>query len=89
VVPVTDAQILAASCDASVLVIRAEKSTRRLSAHARDALASVGAKMIGFVVNDAPHRIGSPYYHGGYYDYNYGGKSPVPHEIEAIPVAHN
>src|SRR5439155_1904114 len=52
--PVTDARILAANCDVTVLVLRAEKSTRRLSAHARDALIGVGANLLGCVVNDVP-----------------------------------
>ena len=96
--PVTDARILAASCDVTVLVLRAEKSTRRLSAHARDALIGVGANLLGCVVNDVPRgREGYSYYSGyGYYHYGYtygshnGGSSSSSSgrkEIKAITVA--
>jgi capsular exopolysaccharide synthesis family protein len=72
--PVTDARILAASCDTTVLVLRAEKSTRRLSAHARDALIGVGANLLGVIVNAVPRGQGGyTYYSGyGYYHYGYG-----------------
>jgi len=52
VVPVTDAQILAAICDVTLLVLRAEQSTRKMSQQARDGLLSVGAHLLGVVVND-------------------------------------
>jgi capsular exopolysaccharide synthesis family protein len=99
--PVTDARILAASCDTTVLVLRAEKSTRRLSAHARDALIGVGANLLGVIVNAVPRgQDGYSYYSGyGYYRYGYGhratgeGSSPSPSssgnghkEIKAITV---
>jgi capsular exopolysaccharide synthesis family protein len=72
--PVTDARILAASCDTCVLVLRAEKSTRRLSAHARDALMGVGGNLLGVIVNAVPRgQAGYSYYSGyGYYSYGYG-----------------
>ena len=75
--PVTDARILAASCDVTVLVLRAEKSTRRLSAHARDALIGVGANLLGVIVNAVPRgQDGYSYYSGyGYYRYGYGQRS--------------
>jgi capsular exopolysaccharide synthesis family protein len=75
VMPVTDARILAASCDATVLVVRAEKSTRRLAEHARDAIVGVGGSLIGVVVNDVPRgQAGYGYYYYGYgrYGYTYG-----------------
>lgn len=89
VAPVTDARILAAACDATVLVIRAEKTSRRVAEHARDALASVGAVMLGVVVNDAPRSRaeggGYGHYHYGY-GYGYGAKSRSK-EVKAISVA--
>src|SRR5206468_12273531 len=65
---------LAASCDVTLLVLRAEKSTRRLSAHARDALIGVGANLLGVIVNAVPRgQDGYSYYSGyGYYRYGYG-----------------
>ncbi|HEX8323499.1 MAG TPA: polysaccharide biosynthesis tyrosine autokinase [Tepidisphaeraceae bacterium] len=73
VVPVTDARILAASCDAAIIVLRAERSTRRLAEHASDALASVGANLIGVIVNDVPRgKNGQGYdYYYGYGQYGY------------------
>jgi capsular exopolysaccharide synthesis family protein len=74
---VTDARILGASCDVTVLVLRAEKSTRRLAEHASDAITSVGGSLIGVVVNDVPRgQAGYGYYYYGYgygkYGYTYG-----------------
>ena len=54
VMPVTDARILAAMCDVTVMVLRAEKSTRRASQAAIDGLRAVGARIVGLVVNSAP-----------------------------------
>lgn len=93
VAPVTDARILGAACDATVLVIRAEKTSRRVAEHARDALASVGAVLLGVVVNDAPRTRaeGSSYGHYSYsygYGYGYGGKgNGRSKEIKAISVS--
>jgi capsular exopolysaccharide synthesis family protein len=101
--PVTDSRILAASCDVTLLVLRAEKSTRRLSAHARDALIGVGANLLGVIVNAVPRgQDGYSYYSGyGYYRYGYGrnnengnggsangnGNGNGHKEIKAITVA--
>jgi capsular exopolysaccharide synthesis family protein len=80
VMPVTDARILAASADVTVMVLRANKSTHRLSVHAREGLISVGANILGVVVNDVPRRK-SGYGYGGYGGYGYygtyGGKQPA------------
>jgi capsular exopolysaccharide synthesis family protein len=51
VMAVTDARIVAASCDVSVLVLRADRADRKLSEMARDGLISVGANVIGLVMN--------------------------------------
>jgi capsular exopolysaccharide synthesis family protein len=68
---VTDARIIAASADATVLVLRAGKSNRKLSELSIDGLMSVGAKMLGAVVNDV--RRGRDYrYYGSYGRYGYG-----------------
>ena len=64
---VTDARILGAVCDATILVVRADKSTRKSGEHARNALMSVGARVLGVIVNDAPHRKGYDVYGGSYY----------------------
>lgn len=77
VMPVTDAQILAAISDITLLVLRAEKSTRKISQQARDGLLSVGAHILGAIVNDVPKKGRYGYYGGyGYYygDYGYGDR---------------
>jgi len=74
VMPVTDAQILGAICDITLLVLRAEKATRKSSQQARDGLLSVGAHVLGALVNDVPKKGRYGYYSGyGYYHgYGYG-----------------
>ncbi|MGH7178115.1 MAG: GumC family protein [Tepidisphaeraceae bacterium] len=77
VMPVTDARILAASCDATLLALRAEKSTRKAAIFARDVLNSVGARLLGVVVNDVPRRkglYGYYYSEGEMYQYGYGAR---------------
>ncbi|CAN5369080.1 hypothetical protein BH09PLA1_BH09PLA1_35790 [soil metagenome] len=64
---VTDARILGAVCDASILVLRAEKSTRKAAEHARNALLSVGSNVLGVIVNDVPRGKGYEVYGGSYY----------------------
>jgi capsular exopolysaccharide synthesis family protein len=65
---VADSQILAALCDTVLLVLKAETSTRRHSQQARDSLLSVGAHILGAIVNDVSQKRG----HYGYYsDYGY------------------
>ena len=73
VMSVTDSQILAAICNITLLVLRAERSTRKASQQARDALSSVGAHILGAVVNDVRRKSARYGYHGayGYYYYRY------------------
>jgi capsular exopolysaccharide synthesis family protein len=68
ILAVTDAQILATRCDATVLVIRAQASSRRGSMEAQDRLASVDARILGVVVNDVRVK-GDGYGYSGRYDY--------------------
>jgi Mrp family chromosome partitioning ATPase len=49
---VDDARIVAASSDVTVLVLRADKSNRKLAEDARDRLSAVGARIVGVVLND-------------------------------------
>jgi capsular exopolysaccharide synthesis family protein len=65
IMPVADARILAAICSVTLLVLRAQKSTRKISLQTRDGLLGVGACVLGAVVNDAPEKGGY-----GYYDKN-------------------
>ena len=64
--PVADSQILAAICDITLLVLRAEKSTRKHSQQARDSLQSVGGRLLGAIVNDIPRKHGRYGYYSGY-----------------------
>jgi capsular exopolysaccharide synthesis family protein len=66
--PVADSQILSALCDITLLVLRADVSTRRHSQHARDSLLGVGGHLLGAIVNGVRRKHG----HYGYYsDYGY------------------
>ncbi len=64
--PVADSQILAAICDVALLVLRAEKSTRKHSQQARDSLLSVGGHLLGAIVNDVSQKHGRYGYYSGY-----------------------
>jgi capsular exopolysaccharide synthesis family protein len=66
VMPVTDARILGAMCDLTVLVVRAEVTGRRAAADARDGLLGFGANLLGVVVNDGPRKRSRYGYYGGY-----------------------
>jgi Mrp family chromosome partitioning ATPase len=54
-------------CDATILVLRADKSTKKSAEHARNALMAIGANMIGAIVNDASNKKGYEVYGGSYY----------------------
>lgn len=74
VMPVADARVISAQTDATILVLRADRSTRRLSVAARDELWRVRAQRIGVVVNAVPGRKQGNYSAGYGYGYgNYGG----------------
>jgi capsular exopolysaccharide synthesis family protein len=66
IVPIADGSILAAACDASIIVVRAEKSSTKALQQARKIMASVGAQVMGTLVNDIKRGK------HGYYDYGYG-----------------
>lgn len=66
VMGLADARIIGANCDVTILVLRADRSTRKLAALARDGLAGVGAQILGAIVNDVSR--GSDYNTG----YGYG-----------------
>jgi Mrp family chromosome partitioning ATPase len=68
VMPVADARVIAAISDSTLLVLRAERSGRRLSVGARNELWRVRAKRLGVTVNGVPSRKqdGYGYGYGGY-----------------------
>lgn len=88
VMGVADARIIAASCDMTVLVLRAEKSTRRLSELSRDGLSSVGAHLLGIVINDVSPQNGQSY---GYYGYGRkpGGKKPATAAAKLLGIRYD
>jgi capsular exopolysaccharide synthesis family protein len=53
VLAVTDARVIAASVDVTLLVLRADRADRRRSGAARDGLVGVGANLLGLVMNFA------------------------------------
>lgn len=79
VMPVADSRLIATMVDCSLLVLRAERSTRRISVGARDELLRVRTQRLGVVVNAAPlHRSG----YGGYTGYGYGSYGQVAYGHE-------
>jgi receptor protein-tyrosine kinase len=73
VLAVADSRVVANQCDVTVLVLRAEKTTRKQVTAAGEQLASVGAKILGAVLNAMPSGFGSGY--GADYGYGYGRDS--------------
>ena len=74
VVPVADSQIIAARCDIVLLVVRADKSTRKIAQRARNNIVSVGGNLLGVIVNDVAHKHSRYGYYGRYQSsYGYGG----------------
>ncbi len=94
---VTDAQIIGANCDCTVLVLRANRCTRKIAQRALDALRSVGVHPLGVIVNEV--NKGSGHYGYGYYRKAYAreadrrsgtrnhrneGTAPAPPRVAAL-----
>ncbi len=80
VTAVADRQILAAISDITLLVLRAEHSTRKLSQQTMDNLLSVGGYVLGAIVNDVSRKQGHYGYYSGYGRYGrYGGYGHYGH----------
>jgi capsular exopolysaccharide synthesis family protein len=85
VMPVADARVISALGDATLLVLRAERSTRRIAIAARNELWRVRATRIGVVVNGVPLRKQGHYGYGygyGYGEYGYVTYGGYGHEDE-------
>lgn len=83
VLPVADAAVLAPAVDGVLLVVHLSKTHREAAKRAREQLESVGARVLGIVVNGlVPSRRGSSYG----YDYSgyYGEDSSIP-----VPAGQN
>ncbi|HDY64912.1 MAG TPA: polysaccharide biosynthesis tyrosine autokinase [Phycisphaerae bacterium] len=74
ILPVADARIIASIADATILVLRAGKSSRKLSEHAVRILRGSGARILGAVMNDIRIQRSSRNYGYGY-DYSYAYKA--------------
>jgi capsular exopolysaccharide synthesis family protein len=86
VLAVADARILAAQCSVTILVLRAKVSTRRAATEAGKALQSVGAYLLGVVMNDVP-RARDPYGdYGGYGDDYPAEYAPEPTNVDLPPT---
>ena len=86
---VADARVIAAAADATLLILRMNKSDRRLAALALDVLQRVGANVLGWIANDMSqaaegYRGGYDYYRGGGDD---GAKDGVVEQRAALACA--
>jgi len=79
---VTDGRIIAANCDATLMVVRPSQDNRRVCEMAAQSLKNVGAYIMGVVVNDTNNRFNNPaqQYYGNY------GKSPRAALVKDEPV---
>jgi capsular exopolysaccharide synthesis family protein len=72
---VTDAQILGALCDCTILVLNANKTTKKMARHAIDALQGVGSRILGVVVNKVSRSSDRYGYYYGNYNRHYGSRT--------------
>lgn len=78
--PVTDATILAAETDGTLLVVRAGKTSRRQVARAVESLRSVDGRVLGALLNMAPRRGRD----AEAYRYTYGYRPNRSHRLEDV-----
>ncbi|HEX8391879.1 MAG TPA: polysaccharide biosynthesis tyrosine autokinase [Longimicrobium sp.] len=69
VMAAADAEILAAQCDALLLVARAGQTDRQSARHAAEQLRAVGARIVGAVLNDPDNKMSNAGQYGYYYEY--------------------
>ncbi|MDM5190842.1 CpsD/CapB family tyrosine-protein kinase [Bacillus sp. DX4.1] len=62
--PVTDAQILANQCDASILVVRSEETEKGTALKAKQVLDGAKGKLLGVILNDKEQTESEYYYYG-------------------------
>jgi capsular exopolysaccharide synthesis family protein len=72
VAPVTDAAILSTRVDATVLVVRAFKTTKEIARRSLQSLRDVGAPLAGAVLNAVEVNGSRGYYYYEQYTYGYG-----------------
>jgi capsular exopolysaccharide synthesis family protein len=89
VMSVTDARILAALCDVTLLVLKADRSTKRITQQACDSLLSVGANLLGVVVNEVSKKS-SLYSYPSVWNYGYYARSKVRNSaVTAVKSSNN
>lgn len=86
VMAVTDSRLISTIVDCTILVLRAERSTRRLSVAARDELLKVRTERMGVVVNAAPMQRGGYGYGYGYGYGSYGQTAYGYGDEEVVPT---
>ncbi|MDH2881557.1 CpsD/CapB family tyrosine-protein kinase [Bacillus cytotoxicus] len=64
ILAVTDAQIMANQCDASILVVRSESTEKEAAIKAKNLLESAKGKLLGVVLNDREREQSLYYYYG-------------------------
>lgn len=64
ILAVTDAQIMANVCDASILVVRSESTEKETAVKAKGLLEAAKGKLLGVVLNDREREQGLYYYYG-------------------------
>jgi capsular exopolysaccharide synthesis family protein len=74
---VADARILAARADVTLLVVRAEKTTRKQALHALHGLSGVGARLLGVIVNVARNPLNDVYPRTTYYGHDEPWNRPM------------
>ena len=86
--PITDARILGAICDATLLVLKCDQTTRKAATHAADALHSVGARVLGIVCNDViKTKSSADRYYGGGYGFPRATQRPTTADRHLPPVS--
>ena len=83
VTAVTDAAVMAAKADATIMVIQSHRASRRIVAQGLEALTKVNARVVGAVLNNVPGHVATPYYGRSQGDSHSGVDRP---NIE-VPVA--
>jgi capsular exopolysaccharide synthesis family protein len=83
---VTDAALVAARTDATVLIVNPDRSSERVVRKARAALAQVNARVVGAVLNNVSRRDAqaNPYY--GLYRGDEGSSKPAPLKMRQRPA---
>ncbi|MCA9329638.1 capsular biosynthesis protein, partial [Candidatus Saccharibacteria bacterium] len=84
ILPVTDAVILSRYVDGVLLVVKGASTPRKVVRDATNRLRSVGANVLGAVLNNVDVKSGDYYYYNRYYSMYYQeGDSPNDGRLQA------